>query len=91
MQFWELRLHEKAEKQIKKLPTAIQKRIINFFKERILSSADPLTFAKPLTGDMSGFWRFRIGEYRVITIIDQGKMVILALEIGHRKDVYKKK
>lgn len=72
------------------LPKSVQKRIVSYFEERVLTQIDPSALASQLVGEMTGFYRYRIGDYRVITSIDQGKMVILALEIGHRKEIYKK-
>ncbi len=90
MKIWTLDLHNRAKKQLKDLPKDIQKRIISYLEERVLTQIDPRSLASPLVGEMTGFYLYRIGSYRVITSINQGKMVILALEIGHRKEVYKK-
>jgi mRNA interferase RelE/StbE len=90
MKIWILDFHNRAKKQIQTLPKAVQKRIVSYFEERVLTQLDPSTLASQLVGEMTGFYRYRIGDYRVITSIDQGKMVILALEIGHRKEIYKK-
>ena len=89
MKLWILDLHDKAKKQLQNLPKDTQKRIISYFEERVLTHIDPISLASPLVGEMSGFYRYRIGDYRVITIIDRGKMIVLALEIGHRKEIYK--
>jgi mRNA interferase RelE/StbE len=90
MKIWILDFHNRAKKQIQTLPKAVQKRIVSYFEERVLTQLDPSTLASQLVGEMTGFYRYRIGDYRVITSIDQGKMVILAIEIGHRKEIYKK-
>ena len=89
MMLWQLGFHKRAQKQMHQLPKQAQKRITDFFETRVLSLHDPLVLAKSLAGDMAGLWRFRVGEYRIITTIDKGKMIILALEIGHRKEIYK--
>ena len=88
MHIWQLAFHHRAEKQIRQLPSATQKRMIDFFEQRVLDLPDPLILARPLHGDMAGLWRFRIGDYRVIVTMDRRKMIILALEIGHRKEIY---
>lgn len=90
MKLWVLGLHDRAKKQLKNLPKDAQKRIISYFEERVLTHVDPSSLASQLVGEMSGFYRYRIGDYRVITSIDHGKMIILALEVGHRKEIYKK-
>lgn len=90
MKIWSLDFHDRAKKQLRSLPKDIQKRIITYLEERVLTQIDPRSLASSLSGDMTGFYRYRVGDYRIITSIDQGKMVILALEIGHRKDIYQK-
>ncbi|MBE3061911.1 MAG: type II toxin-antitoxin system RelE/ParE family toxin, partial [Cutibacterium acnes] len=44
---------------------------------------------KPLTGDLSGLWRYRIGDYRLICTLNDDRLIILALSIGHRRDIYR--
>jgi mRNA interferase RelE/StbE len=90
MQIWQLGFHDRALKQFKELPKIAQKRITEFFEKRVLVTLEPMMLASPLTGDMSGLHRFRIGEYRVICNVDKGKLIIVAVAVGHRKDVYKK-
>ncbi|MBC6309876.1 type II toxin-antitoxin system RelE/ParE family toxin [Listeria sp. FSL L7-1582] len=51
---------------------------------------NPRVSGKPLLGNRAGRWRYRIGDYRVICKIDGDKLIVLALEVGHRKQVYKK-
>jgi mRNA interferase RelE/StbE len=90
MQIWQLGFHDRALKQFRGLPKAVQKRITDFFEKRVLVTLDPMALASALTGDMSGLHRFRIGEYRVICNVDKGKLIIVAVAVGHRKDIYKK-
>ena len=86
---WDLIFEGKAEKQFLQLPKNIQKRILDYFDERILHLKDPMIHANALQGELHGLYRFRIGEYRVITVRDQGKMVIVAVNIGHRREIYR--
>ena len=90
MQFWQLAFNKNAQKQFVKLPKNVQVRIFAFFEERVLTLRNPFAIAVRLVGDEDELFRYRIGDYRVITQIDQGKMIVLAVEIGHRKEVYKK-
>ncbi len=76
---------EKSLKQLKKLDKPMQKRII----EKVDSiSYDPFSHVTKLVG--LDFYRLRVGDYRIIMTIENGKMVIFVLEIGHRGDIYKK-
>ncbi|MGL4350481.1 MAG: type II toxin-antitoxin system RelE family toxin [Plesiomonas sp.] len=64
------------------------KRILDFLDQRIAVLDDPRTSGKPLKGDLGVFWRYRVGDYRVLCEIQDDKLVILAALIGHRKEVY---
>lgn len=64
------------------------KRILDFLEQRIAILEDPRASGKPLKGDLGVFWRYRVGDYRVLCDIQDGKLVILAALIGHRKEVY---
>jgi len=79
-----------ADKNLSKLPVPIANRIVSKMRE-YMSLENPLSKAKRLKGDLSDFYRFRIGDYRVVFRIEEdGCLVVLAVVwIGHRKDVYK--
>lgn len=64
------------------------KRILDFLDQRVAVLDDPRTSGKPLKGDLGVFWRYRVGDYRVLCEIQDDKLVILAALIGHRKEVY---
>ncbi|MCD8554121.1 type II toxin-antitoxin system RelE/ParE family toxin [Seleniivibrio sp.] len=78
-----------AEKELSKLDKQSAIRIINFLKSRLSFSDNPKSLGKQLTGELCHYWRFRVGDYRIICDIQDDKLVILALRIGHRKEVYK--
>lgn len=90
VKIWHLLIEQDAKKQFLKLPKNLQSRILDYFEDRVLIAPDPLVFASPLSGEMAGLHRFRIGDYRVITNVDKGKLIIVAVAIGHRKEIYKK-
>ncbi len=73
-----------ALKDLDKIDRLARVRIIEKLKFYI-SQKDPLSFAKPLAGDLG--WRYRIGDYRIIFDIDNNSIIIL--KIGHRKDIYR--
>ena len=78
-----------ATKQITKLDRAAQKSIQHFLRERLTTADDPRQWGKPLHGEKRGLWRYRVGDYRLICDIQDEKITILVLELGHRKDVYR--
>lgn len=86
---WNLALSDKAVKQLKKLDKQTSKLIIAWLRKNIEGCEDPRAHGKGLVGDKSGMWRYRIGDYRVLCDIDDGELVVLALEIAHRKSVYR--
>lgn len=80
---------EKFEKEFKKLDKYTQKMIKAWIEKNLSNAENSRVFGKGLTADKSGLWRYRIGDYRLICKIIDEKLVILALTIGHRKEIYK--
>lgn len=80
---------EHAKKQLYKLDLYVQKMILLWLNKNINNNDDPREQGKPLSGNRAGQWRYRIGDYRVIVIIEDEKLVVLAIAVGHRKDIYK--
>lgn len=81
---------EKAKKTIKKLDKYTAKMIIGWLRKNLEGCQDPRVHGKGLTANRSGQWRYRIGDYRLIADIQDDKVLILVLEIGHRRDIYEK-
>ena len=78
-----------AAKQLGKLDKAQARRITAFLRDRLASLDDPRSVGKVLTGPKLGtYWRYRVGDYRLICAIEDGVLRILVLEIGNRRDVY---
>ncbi|MBP2623018.1 type II toxin-antitoxin system RelE family toxin [Streptococcus oricebi] len=86
---YKLELSKRAQKQIKKLDKSIQRLIIAWIEKNIANTDNPRQHGKGLTGDRSNEWRYRIGSYRLICDIRDEELLILALEVGHRKEIYK--
>ncbi|MGL5666832.1 MAG: type II toxin-antitoxin system RelE family toxin [Plesiomonas sp.] len=85
---WKIDYSERALKSLKKMDKQNAKRILDFLDQRVAVLDDPRTSGKPLKGDLGVFWRYRVGDYRVLCEIQDDKLVILAALIGHRKEVY---
>ncbi|MHA4907251.1 type II toxin-antitoxin system RelE family toxin [Streptococcus constellatus] len=79
---------KKAQKQIKKLDKQIQRLLFSWIDKHLEGTDNPREKGKGLTGNHVSEWRYRIGDYRLICDIQDVKMVILALEFGHRRDIY---
>jgi len=86
---WTVEFQLTAQKQFRQLDRTIQQRIRDFFRNRVLAMDDPRRFGKALTGDKGGLWRYRIGDYRAICKIEDERLIVLVLEIGHRREVYR--
>ncbi len=78
---------ETARKQLKKLDKTKQKRILDYMDEVALLE-NPRSRGKALVENMRGLWRYRVGDYRVICEIQDAKIIISVLKIGHRKNIY---
>jgi mRNA interferase RelE/StbE len=85
---WTIDYSERALKSLKKMDKQNAKRILDFLEQRIAILDDPRTSGKPLKGDLGIFWRYRVGDYRVLCEIQDSKLVILTALIGHRKEIY---
>lgn len=78
---------ETARKQLKKLDKTMQKRILDYMDEVALLE-NPRSRGKALVENMRGLWRYRVGDYRVICEIQESRIIISVLTIGHRKNIY---
>jgi len=85
---WNVDFGERARKELRKLDRQAQQEILKYFRERIASEEDPRRFGKPLSGNMTGLWRYRVRNYRMICSIEDDKLIVLVLRVGHRKEIY---
>jgi mRNA interferase RelE/StbE len=85
---WIVEFDDAAAKELRKLDRQAQQEILRYFRERIATEEDPRRFGKPLSHDLAGLWRYRVRNYRMICNIEDNKLVVLVLHVGHRKDIY---
>ncbi len=78
----------RAIKELKKLDKYTKLMIKSWIDKNLVNCVDPRLHGKALTGNQKGHWRYRIGDYRLISVIDDQKLIIIALNVGHRKNVY---
>ena len=76
------------DKEFRKLDRYTQKMIKAWIDRHLDGCEDPRAIGKGLTANRSGQWRYRIGDYRLICQIDDGRLIILALTVGHHRDIY---
>ncbi len=79
---------ERFDKEFKKLDRSTQRLVKGWIEKNLTSCQDPRAKGKGLTENRSGQWRYRIGDYRLLCSIQEDRLVILALSVGHRKHVY---
>ena len=86
---WHVEFDVRAAKELRKLAPEVRKKILLFLKEKIESDLDPRRFGKALRANLAGLWRYRVEDYRIICMIQDDRLVVLALKIGHRRDIYR--
>ena len=86
---WTIEIARTAEKQIKKVGRQAQESIVRFLRDRLQPSANPRQWGKPLQGDEGGLWRYRVGDYRLVCAIQDDRITVLVLRVGHPKNVYR--
>ena len=87
---WTIEFTETALRQVEKLDSAIRRRIIKFLRERLGKLDNPRSIGQALQGERLGeFWKYRVGDYRLIAKIEDDRLVILVLKVGHRREVYR--
>ncbi|MBQ9297923.1 MAG: type II toxin-antitoxin system RelE/ParE family toxin [Clostridia bacterium] len=81
---------DKAKKQFKKLDKHIELLLMGWIEKNLEGCSNPRLHGKALIADKTGKWRYRIGNYRLIAQIEDDKIIILILNVGHRREIYKK-
>ena len=86
---WRVVVDPRAKRQIDSLGRVAADRVYQFIHARIAKARDPRAAGKALSGQFSGLWRYRVGDYRIICAIQDSELVVLVLEAGHRKHIYR--
>ena len=86
---WTIEFAKSAQKELSKLERSAAQRIIAFLRDRV--AVDPRSVGGPLKGELSVFWKYRIGEYRLYADIQDDRVTVLVVKVGHRRNVYQKK
>jgi mRNA interferase RelE/StbE len=88
---WKVELSEEADRQLDKLDPQIARRILKFLHERVAQLDNPRSIGEALRGSKFGeFWKYRVGDYRLICSIEDKRILILVLRVGHRREVYER-
>ncbi|MES5044676.1 type II toxin-antitoxin system RelE/ParE family toxin [Rhizobium nepotum] len=87
---WKIEFQHRALKQLEKLTKSEANRIVSFLADRIVQDDNPRRTGAALQGsELGSFWRYRVGDYRIICDIQDRKLIVLVVEIGHRSDIYR--
>ena len=86
---WRIDISSRASKTLAKLDNRAKQKITAFLTQQLPNMAQPRQTGKALQGNLSGLWRYRVGDYRIITQIKDNELIILVIEIDHRKDIYR--
>lgn len=84
---WTVEIEPGARKQLRKLGSVPSARLVAGL-EQIAALDDPRQRGKAMVGNRAGYWRYRFGDYRVIARIEDGRLVVVVIAVGHRREVY---
>lgn len=91
MGIWKVEVDREAKRDLDKLDPQVTRRIERFLYERVATLDDPRSIGEALRGSKLGeFWKYRVGDWRIICEIQDAKLVVLALRVGHRREVYER-
>ena len=78
----------RSGRQLAKLDPQVARSLVRFMHDRVHESADPRAIGKQLRD--SAFWRYRVGDYRILCRIEDQRLVVLVVELGHRREIYRR-
>lgn len=88
---WRIELSASADKQLRKLDPQVARRILTFLRDRLAPLDDPRSLGEALRGKEFGeFWKYRVGDWRIIADLDDGVMLITVIRFGNRREVYRR-
>ena len=87
---WTIEVDPAAEREIEDLDHSVSRRIVKFLFERVAKLDDPRSIGQALRGPKLGeLWKYRVGDYRILCRIQDQRLIVLVLSIGHRREVYR--
>ena len=88
---WRIELTDSAAKQLRTLDPQIARRVLTFLRDRVAPLDDPRSIGEALRGkELGEFWKYRVGDWRIITDLDDGVMLITVIRLGNRREVYRR-
>jgi mRNA interferase RelE/StbE len=86
---WTIEFRPNARSELRRLDRPVQRRIIQFLQQRVITVGDPRQLGKPLHGDKGELWSYRVGDYRIICMIQDQRLVVVVVSVGQRREVYR--
>ena len=88
---WRVEFADSAAKQLRKLDPQLAKRILTFLRDRIAPLDDPRSIGEALRGkELGDFWKYRVGDWRIIADLDDDVMLITVIRLGNRREIYRR-
>jgi mRNA interferase RelE/StbE len=85
---WQIEFDPAARRELEKLDKAVSNRILNFLFERVAALEDPRSIGERLQGVLRQFWKYRVGNYRVICSLKDERLAVVVVRVGHRREIY---
>ena len=87
---WKISIEPAAKRELSGLDPQVSRRILRFLHDRVATLDDPRSFGEALKGSILGeFWKYRVGDYRIIASIEDGQLLIFVVRVGNRREVYR--
>ncbi len=86
---WQINYQSDTEKQLKRLDTPVRIRVTRFLEERVATLENPRCIGETLSGPLGDYWKYRVGDCRIICNIQDATITILVIKIGNRREVYR--
>jgi len=87
---WKIKIERRAEKELDRLDVQVSQRIIKFLLGKLALLDDPRSIGEALQGsELGDYWRYRVGDYRIISRIEDGVLTVFVVRVGNRREVYR--
>lgn len=86
---WTVEVDAAALRELRGLDRVSQQRLVHFMRTRVAGVESPRRLGKPLKGEKSGLWRYRVGDYRLICLLEDDRHVLVVVALGHHREVYR--
>jgi mRNA interferase RelE/StbE len=87
---WRVEWDDRARRELRRLGPDTQRAILRYLRERVAGRQNPRRFGMLLRGAFAGLWRDRVGKYRLVCRIEDDRLIVLVLKVGHRREIYER-